>query len=386
MLSDTRLHPRHSTASVIGGALVMSLAQLGSLNALEQNRHLPFWHRWLGQRSSSADTVGRVAAALDVESLRAVFHHLYTRLKRNKALRAATHESMIAFVVDGHECWASYTNCCQHCLQRQIVSGETTRTQYYHRIVMGVLVYADFVLPLDVEMQRAGEDEVTCAMRLLERVCEQYPRAFDIVAGDALYASAPFFKMVLSKGKHAVSVLKDQRRDLLVDATALMERSCPVALPDDGTTSRLAWDIEHLNSWPAMQREVRVVRCLEQTVIKHCSPDTVEHTTRDWHWVTTIPAAAMGTAALVNTAHSRWNIENEGFNELSTYWHLDHIYKHDTNAIVVFCLLAMMAYALFHAFIVRNLKPQLRAKYTKKHLVALCTAELLLDKATTIPP
>jgi len=35
------------------------------------------------------------------------------------------------------------------------------------------------------------EDEVTCAVRLLTRVLSAYPRAFDLVLADALYAT-PF--------------------------------------------------------------------------------------------------------------------------------------------------------------------------------------------------
>ncbi len=74
-------------------------------------------------------------------------------------------------------------------------------------------------LLLDCEPMRPGEDEVTCAVRLLTRVLEAYPRALDLVLADALYATAPFFNFVIDRGKHVLSVLKDERRNLYQDCS-----------------------------------------------------------------------------------------------------------------------------------------------------------------------
>jgi hypothetical protein len=59
---------------------------MGSLNALELAAHSSFFRRWLGQSVCSVDSVGRVTALVDAEGLRRGIHHLYDRLKRNKAL------------------------------------------------------------------------------------------------------------------------------------------------------------------------------------------------------------------------------------------------------------------------------------------------------------
>src|SRR6266851_9432027 len=82
-------------------------------------------------------------------------------------------------------------------------------------------------LLLDQEPQRPGEDEVQTALRLLRRVLARYPRAFDLVLADALYAVAPFFNFLLTHRKHALVVLKQERRDLYVDATALFAQQAP---------------------------------------------------------------------------------------------------------------------------------------------------------------
>jgi len=358
----------------MGGALVMALSQLGSIHALEQTRGVSFWRRWLGREPGSEDTVGRVAAQLEVETLRKLLRNLYSRLKRNKALQARK-GGLLAVIVDGHEVSASYKRCCAHCLSREIRTGERVRRQYYHRLVMAMLSGGDFPLLLDVELQRPGEDEGTCALRLLERIQEQYPRAFDLIMGDALYAQARVFQFALRHGKHALCVLKDERRDLMADAKALMQLEQP-ALFQSGRISRQCWDIEHLRTWSSLGSPVRVVRSLETTTpAGDAAPATSE-----WFWVSTIPAKLLPLDRFPGMAHDRWDIENQGFNELATYWHADHVYKHDANAIIVFWLVTMLAYNLFHAFRSRNLKPPLRFRFTKLRLAEFMKAELLLGK------
>jgi hypothetical protein len=69
-------------------------------------------------------------------------------------------------------------------------------------------------LLLDQEPQRPGEDEVQTALRLLRRGLARYPRAFDLVLADALYAVAPFFNFLLTHRKHALVVLKQERHSI----------------------------------------------------------------------------------------------------------------------------------------------------------------------------
>jgi hypothetical protein len=117
--------------------------------------------------------------------------------------------------LDGHESHASYLRHCSGCLQRTIHTAGGDRIQFYHRqvtlmLLTGALPGREAVwLLLDHEPQRSGEEEVETALRLLARVISAYPRAFDLVLADALYAEAPFFNFLLAHGKHALVVLKD---------------------------------------------------------------------------------------------------------------------------------------------------------------------------------
>jgi len=89
-----------------------------------------------------------------------------------------------------------------------------------------------------------------------------------------------------------------------------------------------------------------------------------------------LPKQTIPTEKFVEIAHGRWDIENKAFNEMTTFWHADHVYKHTANAIEAFWLVTMLAYNLFHAFITLNLKPAIRQIYTKLHLARAVAAEL----------
>jgi len=374
-LRDRRISPRIKTPVVASSALVMALAQMGSLNALEQTGDNSFWRKWLASTLPSADVMGVVFSSINCNTLREILRYLYSRLKRNKALRPPFCDNLFALVIDGHECSASYLRCCDECLQREIKTSKGSRIQYYHRHVMAILLCEDFPLLLDLELQMPGEDEVAAATRLLQRIFLNYPRAFDVVVADGLYARAPFFKTVIAHGKHVIAVLKDDRRDLMQDAMGIFHREQPVVFQNHSVT-RQCWDIEGFNSWTSFGQEVRVVRSVETTTVCRQRTGEKEDCLSEWMWVTTLPKQIVPTETFVRIGHGRWDIENKAFNELTTYWHANHVYKHTSGAIEAFWLVTMLAYNLFHAFIMLNLKPDIRRLYTKLHLARAVTADL----------
>lgn len=377
---DRRRQPRISTCLVVQSVAALFWARMGSLNALELAADSCFFRRWLGQPVCSADSVGRVAALMEAESLRSGIHLLYERLKRNKAL--PDQGGLGVAVLDGHESHASYRRHCQGCLERTIHSGQTERTQYYHRQVTLLLLPGarpgcePIRFLLDQEPQRSGEDEVATALRLLERVLGSYPRAFDLVLADALYSTAPLFNFLLARGKHVLAVLKDDRRNLYQDATALFA-ACPPVEGSFRSRQCLWWDFPGLLSWPQVNAPVRVIRSQETRTVRRQLDGKDETLTSDWMWVTTLPPLSVSTGRAVALGHQRWDIENHGFNELVNGWHADHIYKHDSNAIECFLLLAFLACNIFQAFFALNLKPQIRKGRTRAFWSALMAAEIL---------
>lgn len=376
---DRRLQPRIPTAVIVKSVTVLFWARMGSLNALELTARSGFFRHWLGQCVCSADTIGRVNTLLDAEGLRRGIHHIYDRLKRNKAL--PDHRGIGVAVLDGHESHTSYLQHCAGCLERTIHTEHTDRTQFYHRQVTLMLLPSarsgcePIRLLLDHEPQRTGEDEVTTALRLLVRVIGSYPRAFDLVLADALYATAPFFNFLLARGKHALTVLKDDRRNLYQDAAGLFDH-LPARQGSFRNRQCLWWDFPDLLTWPQVNTPVRVIRSLETYSVKRQLDGKDDPGTRDWIWVTTLPAQPVSTERAVGFGHQRWDIENHGFNELVQGWHADHVYRHDPNAIECFLLTAFLACNLFRAFFALNLKPEIRKNRTQVFWRSFMAAEI----------
>jgi hypothetical protein len=342
-IHDSRRRPQIATRTVARAVAVMFLSRRGSLNALEQTRPSPFWARWLGQEMPSADSIGRICSQIDLSDVRASVHQVYSRLKRMKALEPPEHGLMQA-VVDGHETTASRKRCCSGCCQRIL------HTQ-------------------------AG-DELAASRRLVERVIDQYPRAFDVVAGDAIYANTEWFQFVLARGKHALAVLKDNRPNLIEDARMLFG-VLPASLDEPaGNRRRRCWDSDRFTSWPELAPQVRVVRSLETYTVRRQLDKREEELTSDWLWVTTLPKSLAPTRAVVNMGHDRWTIENQGFNELVNRWHANHVYKHHPTAMLVFFLFSLLCLNVFMAFYLRNLKPAARRAASMLHVAYLIAAEL----------
>ena len=370
-LRDGRRRPRIATGVVVRSLLAMFLARIGSLHALSQTRRSRFWQRWLGAALPSADTLGRVPETLEAEALRQILGRLYTRLKRNKAL-APTAGGLTALVLDGHESHASYRRWCPGCCQRSVRTAQGEQVQSYHRWVTAMLLAGEQRLWLDCEPQRPGEDEVAAALRLLARVLDRLPRAFDVVVGDALYTDPRVYQLLDRRGKDVLTVLKNEQRELLQDARSLFGQLAPLEL----AAGCRAWDQDGFTTWPQVGRPVRVV-CTDETRQVRRQRDRTQTTLRsEWAWVTTLSPARAATAAVVRLGHARWEIENQGFNEMVTRWPADHVYRHHPMAMLVFWLLAMLAFNLFFAFARRNLQPELRQRLTYLHLARCLATEI----------
>jgi hypothetical protein len=191
--------------------------------------------------------------------------------------------------------------------------GEEVRIQYYHRYVMAYLLYEGGGLVLDMEMQRKGKGEIDAAIRLLERLLEKCPRAFNVVSGDALYLDPNLCKLVLEHGKDFIAVLKNEDRDLVKDFRGLVGfgDGASVDFAYDGRR-RHCQDMEGFDSWTQLGNKVRVVRSEETRTVRRQRTKEKETLTSEWLWATSLPKQKADTPTIVRIGHGRWNIENQG--------------------------------------------------------------------------
>lgn len=384
-LEDGRRHPVIPTGSAWLSICLLFVLHLGSLNAWEQifreRGRLGRWKRLLGGKPPSADTLAYFAERLQCDSLRNFLHDLYTRLQRNHHLTDFRMGGWTVLAVDGHELFTSYHRCCPHCLTRKVVVAGREKTQFYHRIAVAGLVGGPLLIPLDIEEQRPGEDEIAAALRLLERVHQRYPKAFDVVTGDALYANPRVLALLQSHHKHLVAVLKDNHPDLLTDAKSLCQ-DAPLQQERMGTNEYQWWDLEGFTSWASVDLPVRVVRSHETKPVRG------QRISSDWYWVTTLSHSEAATKTIWRTGHARWEIENQGFNQLVNQLHFNHPFHHHPNAILVFALTACIVHLLLSTFYQFNLKAEQRVRCSLSALALMFVQSLddLLDSRESLMP
>ena len=233
--------------------------------------------------------------------------------------------------------------------------------EHYHRGGVFHLVGFPIAMPLDVEMIRPGEGEVMAAKRLLERVLLRYGRFFDVVLADALYTEAPFYNLCLNHHKDVLSVLKGEQRVLHQDAEGVFSLMKPTTWKE-GPSEIRAWDAEGFTTAEGIEVPLRVLHTEETVSKRHRRKHqwVQETEVHSWWWVTTLSIAQLPTRLLWHIAHRRWEIENDLFHTLVTYWSLDHCFKHDPTAILNFVLTLFIAFMLVQSFYYGNLKPQRR--------------------------
>jgi len=381
---DTRQRPQIPTEIVARSVLIMFLCRLGSLNSMEQLRASTQLRHFLGELMPSADSIGRIVDRMDPSGIRSVIGRIYDRLRRNKALKPPRH-GLVALILDGHESHSTYRRHCDGCLERRKKFGKDERIEYYHRNVTAQLVFEEFRFLLDAETQLPGEGELACGLRLLDRVLQSYPRAFHVVVMDALYAKDAIFRKVVLHNKDFIVVLKNNRRSLFRIACSVVAERAPTISFETTNKAIDCWDVSA--TWYPIER-IRFVATREtkSPVRRQLDGEHAAQPPSSWFWLTTLPPDRVSAEHVVEIAHSRWSIENEGFNELVNHWHADHIYKHSANAILNFWLMSMVAYDLFRAFFQRNLKAIVRTGRTMLHFARVMAAELYIDSTAGIPP
>jgi len=242
------------------------------------------------------------------------------------------------------------------CLRLQGV----VKYQYYHSFTAFILAGPDFSFTLDIEPILPNEGEITSAHRLLERVCRNYPKAFEVVIGDGLYLKGNIFKLLEDHHKKAIAVLKEERRQLFEEANNLSLLVEPKTYKQEKTIYRV-WDHHIGGCWDGYGKKVRVIVSEETTKSRIHARDGQgwEEKTElsNWMWVTNLFEDFSGDLKnTVKVCHSRWQIENKCFNETVNTWKADHIYRHSANAIIAFLLLLFTCVNIFNIFLTRNIK------------------------------
>src|SRR5467141_394971 len=380
-LPEGRESPQHPWKKVFDAVFLGAAMQIPSLLQIEAECCDGALAKRIGPISD--DTIGYALQRQSPEPVFALSCEIARRLKRNGVLRSDWSRGLVVAAVDGIEICSSFVRCCDACMEREIqhkVNGEMqTDIQYYHRIVVVAVVSTTFPIPLGLRFQKDGEGEVSCALALLQDLVGQLGRRFlDVLVGDALYLQAPFVKEVERLGLVWAFHLEENPPQLLREAERLTQQSSAGVHAELGQEIRY-WHLPDVD-WPVADRQVRIVKTVR---IEHQHRVTVSEV--DAHriksktavtqqstnfYATNFELGSISPLFLQQFSRSRWRIDTEVFQTLTTDCHLKPPAVHQTTALVVLTMIRFLAYTLSLVFYQRQVRSHARGKCETFHELA----------------
>jgi Transposase DDE domain len=377
-LPEGRQFPQHPWKKVFDSVFLGAAMQIPSLLQIEAECRDGVLAKRIGP--ISADTLGYALERQSPEPVFALSCEIARRLKRNGVLRSDWSRGLVVAAVDGIEICSSFARCCDACMEREVqhkVNGEVrTDIQYYHRIVVVAVVSTPFPIPLGLRFQKNGEAEVACALALLKDLDNQLGRRFlDVLVGDALYLQAPFVKEVESLGLVWAFTLKQNQPELLREAERFTQDSPTGVHTESGQEIRY-WHLPEVD-WPVADRLVRIVKTVR---LEHRHRVTVSE--KDGHriksktavtqestnfYATNFELGSISPLFIHQFSRSRWRIDTEVFQTITTDCHLKHPAVHQTTALVVLTMIRFLAYALSLVFYHRQVRSHARGKCETFH-------------------
>ncbi len=350
-LPEGREFPQHPWKKVFDAVFLGATMQIPSLLQIEAECRDGALAKRIGPISD--DTLGY---ALERQSPKPVFAlscEIARRLKRNGVLRSDWSRGLLVAAVDGIEICSSFVRCCDACMEREMHLG--------------------------VRFQKNGEGEVACALALLQDLVGQLGRRFlDVLVGDALYLQAPFVKEVERLGLVWAFTLKENQPDLLREAERCTQESPTGVHAEPGREIRY-WHLPEVD-WPVADRQVRIVKTVR---LEHQHRVTVRE--EDGHriksktevtqestnfYATNFELGSISPLFIHQCSRSRWRIDTEVFQTITTDCHLKHPAVHQTTALVVLTMIRFLAYTLSLVFYHRQVRSHARGKYETFHQCA----------------
>jgi hypothetical protein len=334
---DGRITPQIPASVLLWALLLGKVLRVASFHGLEELVRLG--GRGMGVPCSFGDdTLGYFTERLSAARLRATLAGLLGRARRNKAFARTP---LIGLALDGTGAGRSQRARCTMC-QRQ---GQG----HGHKFSAISLVGTDIELPFDIEPYGPGDSEQAASARLLRRAAATLGSGFaNYVVVDALYANAPFLHLAGELGFPVIASLKANLPELFEAARARFRDQPPqLSFAYRGGSVDL-WDEEGLEPWLGLHWSgVRVLR------YQHRRADGKIFNA---YWLTNLSVKRVGPRALFHLCKSRWEIENQGFNDAKNRYGLEHIPHHHPASILINALLTLLAMCVERIYRLRNLR------------------------------
>ncbi len=367
---DGRRFPQIPAQAMLWAILLGQILRESSFHALESlvgsGRR-----RSLGvSRKFGDDALGYFTERLDPRPTRRAAIQIVRQAKRNKAFQ---NSPFLGLALDGTTAGRSREEQCSLC--RPCRNAFKQIVGYRHHLVMLSVVGTGLSLPIDVEPFGPGDSEYAAGQRLLRRVIPELgARWADYLVVDSAFATAPFLHACDDLGLPVVARLKGNLPELFQAARKRFSRQPPQLRFRSGRDQVELWDADDFDPWESLSwPTVRVLYYRQQ------KPDG---TVIEAYWLTNLSPARVSPRSLFRMAKSRWEIENQGFNEAKNQHALEHIPHHHDNSLLLEWLLNALALTIERLYRLRYLH---RGSHPRLSAIQLCRL-LWLNLARSLPP
>jgi hypothetical protein len=362
---DGRGQPQIPAAVLVWALVVGQVLRECSFHGVEALVRSPARRALRVARGFGDDALAYFTERLDPGPTRAALAATVRRAKRNKAFSASR---WIGVAVDGTGAGHGQAEGCTLCHPVRDAQGQVIGS--LHHFAMISVVGTGLALPFDIEPYGLGDSEYRAGQRLLERAVAHVGRRFaDYVVVDGEFATAPFLHAAGDLGVRVVARLKANLPTLFAAAQARFAGAPPtLTLEERGERIEL-WDADDFDPWETLRwPAVRVLRYRQHT--RHGL--VVEA-----YWLTDLPPQRISSRLLYGFAKSRWEIENEGFNDGKTRHGMAHITHHHANSLLVGWLLTIFALTIERLYRLRYLhrgghRPATAIEFVRVLRLSLC--------------
>jgi hypothetical protein len=295
------------------------------------------------QQSFSNDALNYFVERLDPATTRSALLDLLRQAKRGKAFQDCR---FIGLALDGTGAGRSHESRCDWC--RPIHDAKHNVIGYHHKVVAISVVGTGLTLPFDVEPYGPGDSEYAAAQRLLTRAIGALGIRFaDYLVADGEFARAPFLHTANRLGLHAVVRLKGNLPLLSGAVQRRFQQQAPTHVYRDGNDGVEVWDADDFDPWETLEwQTVRVLRYRQ-----HKADGTLVEAT----WLTDFSTRQLGSLSLYHMAKSRWEIENQAFNDAKNRYGFEHTCHHEKNSVLLNYLITLLALTIERLYRIRYL-------------------------------
>jgi hypothetical protein len=295
------------------------------------------------------DTLYRLLATIDVGEIESALIALVRTLIRNKKFLRYLIDNRYPIAIDGTQKCVRDVLWAEHCLQRDVGTGDDTHTQYYVYVLEASLAFhGGMTIPLMSEFlsythgdtdTRRQDCERKAFTRLTKRLHDEFAHLPIMLLLDGLYPTGPIMELCRKNKWEYMIVLQDRSLPSVweeYEGLKKLEGNNQLSTTWGTRRQRFRWvnGIEYYYGAHERKRQIlHVVVCEERW--QEIARDSAEIVTKQSRhaWISSKPLAKGTVHERCNLgARHRWGIESGILVEKRHGYHYEHMFSYNWNA------------------------------------------------------